>query len=48
MVFLRPKISHNAEQDKQLLNDVYNRAPSVKEWDEEGQRLPQTVKPGHK
>jgi type II secretion system protein D len=48
MVFLRPKISHNAEQDKELLNDVYNRAPSVKEWDEEGQRLPKSVKPGSK
>ncbi len=48
MVFLRPKISHNAEQDKELLNDVYNRAPSVKQWDEEGQRLPKTVKPGSK
>ena len=48
MVFLRPKISHNAEQDKELLNDIYNRAPSVKEWDEEGQRLPKSVKPGTK
>lgn len=48
MVFLRPKISHNAEQDKELLNDIYNRAPSLKQWDEEGQRLPKAVKPGKK
>jgi type II secretion system protein D len=48
MVFLRPRVSHNTEQDKQLLNDIYNRAPSLKEWDEEGQAPPHAVKPGSK
>ena len=48
MVFMRPKVSHNAQQDKELLNDIYNRAPSLKAWDEEGQRLPKSVKPGSK
>jgi len=40
MVFMRPKVSRSTEQDRELLDDIYRRAPSVKQRDEEGQRRP--------
>jgi type II secretion system protein D len=46
MVFLRPKVSRSIQQDKELLEDIYHKAPSVKQWDEEGQRLPEPKKTG--
>ena len=48
MVFMRPKVSHNPEQDKELLNDIYHRAPYVKQWDDENQQMPKPVKPSGK
>ncbi|HZR19124.1 MAG TPA: secretin N-terminal domain-containing protein [Verrucomicrobiae bacterium] len=46
MVFMRPKVSRNAEQDKELLEDIYRKAPTVKQWDEEGQKRPEPKKSG--
>ena len=35
MVFLRPKVTHSPEDAKELLNEIYEKAPNVKKWKDE-------------
>ena len=37
MVFMRPKVSRTPEQNHDLLEDTYRRAPLIKQWDQESQ-----------
>ena len=37
MVFMRPKVTRSQEQNKELLEDIYRKAPIIKQWDEESQ-----------
>jgi hypothetical protein len=46
MVFMRPRVSRNAEQDREVLEHVYRKSPLVEQWDREGQRPAQLDKKG--
>jgi type II secretion system protein D len=35
MVFLRPKVTRNAEDTKELMDEIYQKAPNVKKWKDE-------------
>jgi general secretion pathway protein D len=35
MVFMRPKITRTPEQARELLEEIYHKAPGVKEWNED-------------
>jgi general secretion pathway protein D len=35
MVFLRPKVTRSPEDAKELLNEIYRKAPSIKSWKDE-------------
>jgi general secretion pathway protein D len=35
MVFLRPRVTRSAEDQKQLMDEIYERAPLVKKWKDE-------------
>jgi len=32
MVFLRPKVTRNAQDTEELMKEIYEKAPNVKEW----------------
>ncbi len=34
MVFMRPKVTHNAAEDSDLLKDIYQKAPHIRDWNE--------------
>ncbi|HLH55206.1 MAG TPA: secretin N-terminal domain-containing protein [Verrucomicrobiae bacterium] len=38
MVFMRPKVSRTPEQNQEMLNDIYRRVPSVRQWEQESQQ----------
>jgi general secretion pathway protein D len=40
MVFMRPKVTRTPEESKGLLEDIYRKAPHVKQWDDENQNKP--------
>jgi general secretion pathway protein D len=42
MVFMRPKVTRTPEQNKELLEDIYHKAPIIKQWDDESQGIPPT------
>ena len=35
MVFLRPKVTRNPEDNKELMNEIYDKVPNVKKWKDE-------------
>lgn len=35
MVFLRPKVTRSPEDAKELMNEIYEKAPNVKKWKDE-------------
>jgi general secretion pathway protein D len=37
MVFMRPKVTRTPEQNRELLEDIYRKAPIIKQWDEQSQ-----------
>jgi len=41
MVFLRPKITRSPEDSRDLLEDIYRKAPNVKTWKDEMEPAPQ-------
>ncbi len=47
MVFLRPKITRTPEEARRLLEDIYQKAPGVKDWDDDQTPDKKPMKEGH-
>ena len=48
MVFMRPKVTRTPEQNRDLLDEIYRKAPAVQQWDQENQQPPKAGKAGKK
>ena len=46
MVFMRPRVTRTPEQARDLLDEIYHKAPAIKQWDEQSQPEPLPKKQG--
>jgi len=46
MVFMRPRVTRTPEQARDLLDEIYHKAPAVKQWDRESQQPRSLIKEG--
>jgi general secretion pathway protein D len=46
MVFMRPRVTRTPEQTRDLLDEIYHKAPAVKAWDQESQPQQQPTREG--